>query len=1174
MEMAQRFLAHTTLYICLIFPSLIPSQGAYASGNFCKNIFEIPNGGLTENSRPKNQEAIVQIRPRQSIPKLRFMTWNLREFRIQSKNAPGFLPLSQGLRKIKTSQQLQEHAQLILHSNSDIITVQEADRYSLDYFNQNYLGSAYHIYIPNYPQGEGVAFLVKRNLPLDIQLESRSREKKFDKLTNKISQNFTHDLPALIIRSKDSSGHFSMGAKPDFILMGVHFKSMRNRVGDPLSEKLRSEEYSGFIDIYNRYKLRFGDEIPILAAGDFNADLRTSEMIRPFWQFLTDVFDMNDVEFDDRTSHVYFDRRKSFSTPHLKQLDAILVSPELRSSVLSSSVLPLVDSNGSPKPVPKTTVALDSNSSDHFPIITEISTYYLWGNRDGKPKIPKPDEDSKIPNEKQFPQARVGIFSKKKPLVSQNFDGKQLREDLDFLEELTDFRLKERFGFQSINEPYLQIPVKAASYQNTKFEIQKSPKSPVDSDQRLVENAYFGYVSGGEFRKIGLINYLVISSTDEVLEVGLGNSENRKDAELLKQVFREQIFGRTLSAEDRRQIINLNTAYFEKLRAHPKCKEKLKEFVQERHWRPQWAEEAQLAYFDGTSVNPFDWAREHKYSYRQMADAGWLSLRFTDEGTVKYQIPQRFSIKIPSFTDSSQAKVSSFRSRMLEIKRATPTTESRPSDESSISLSQGLVSPHSTGRPQKPLAKYKGQFKDRSLTDPSALTNEMYLSWMLENQNLVKNKRIVITEGEFKSMVATKMTGILTLGILGIGNFTRQLAKLVVQADPSEIIIVLDRDTKSADLIRIDGISDSKRMAYAIAQELQHAGARDVKIGILPDVLNGEKVGVDDLLLTKGVGPYLEVLNSALAPEFYAKKLGMDEPLQKLFLKVRDISLVWNRYNRSARRKDDETIPPNLDKIIKRVGTEYAAAESELLRYLNTHYDGATSVSHPYFKIPKIEPINYPKSPALEPAQHETILTRSNHLEIRSGTGEIVPVDRFDRSVLLMDFVPMDLPKDLCIPGPCLELGFKWSDILAFKKALESRLAQSSDLDKGDRNEVHLQLEKYFEQGLSAIAKMEPSKSKPESFDFEQTLLIGYLSSVYPMAEYEYKLDLQVVTSGQKAENSSCDTRFLIPISIFKISKGNPYGPAVAVARLRFDPKKESYPLPQLFDLFRKALRH
>ena len=60
---------------------------------------------------------------------------------------------------------------------------------------------------------------------------------------------------------------------------------------------------------------------------------------------------------------------------------------------------------------------------------------------------------------------------------------------------------------------------------------------------------------------------------------------------------------------------------------------------------------------------------------------------------------------------------------------------------------------------------------------------------------------------------------------------------------------------------------------------LREAGVNNVQIGILPDVLDGSKLGADDLILAKGKEPYIEALNNAVSPENYATKIGLDTQL-------------------------------------------------------------------------------------------------------------------------------------------------------------------------------------------------------------------------------------------------------------------------------------------------------
>ena len=102
--------------------------------------------------------------------------------------------------------------------------------------------------------------------------------------------------------------------------------------------------------------------------------------------------------------------------------------------------------------------------------------------------------------------------------------------------------------------------------------------------------------------------------------------------------------------------------------------------------------------------------------------------------------------------------------------------------------------------------RYLSSPLNRSLNTALPVQSRMYNSWKLGS---AAGKTIVITEGEFKSAIATRSTGILHLGILGIHEFDESMLQAIVDAKPAKVIVVLDRDPKAMALQRVDEVTDS-----------------------------------------------------------------------------------------------------------------------------------------------------------------------------------------------------------------------------------------------------------------------------------------------------------------------------------------------------------------------------
>lgn len=607
------------------------------------------------------------------------------------------------------------------------------------------------------------------------------------------------------------------------------------------------------------------------------------------------------------------------------------------------------------------------------------------------------------------------------------------------LQEITDNRLRQAFRLRTNDSD--KIPLQSEFYKEAKFKVAVDPVEPVPANAQVFRNVEFGYITGtdGGYRRLGTLNYLVLSTEGKVVEVGAGSRQLIIEA-------RSHIFGRVLSPEELQTISTINKKLITQLRNHPEAQKKLKEFARKRQWPEGLEDKAQLAYYSESILSIPRWAQENGYSLFQMRDAGWGLIKFNQSGQPIFDFPKEESIKIPYFSDADQSGIPIWRTRNIQKR--------------------------DDGK------KYIGWQMDRSIDRTYTANETLYNGWMLSK---AQGKTIVITEGEFKCLVAQEATGILTLGIPGITQFSTDLAKAIAQASPKEVIVVLDRDPRGKGLMRSDGITDSQRAAYSIAQQLVAAGTKNVKVGILPDVFDGGKVGIDDLILARGTEPYLQTLAQATSPADYARKISLDPELNRLQARHQALSKAWENYLKSVRRGGNAL----AEAAALQAQAEVQKARKEYFDYLASRYKGATSLNQTSKEYPSI-------------FGHQN-------------------------EILVMDFVPKEVSREFCKPGPCSPLDFTQQELTQFinGRTTTERLA------------------KIFEKGQQAAAE---NGFNPQNMaDRSTVFLAGLLRHDFPAEEYKMEFNVKVQSSLQQGVSE------IVPLVIRRLSKDS----VVAIGRLR-----------------------
>ncbi len=316
---------------------------------------------------------VAPVRALEAIKQLKVGSYNVENlFEQVGAHVPD--PANPGkLKRISDAQpkpewKLREEGKIILENDLDIVTLAEVeDIQALEDFNRRFLGGAYRTFLieGNDERGIDIAFLVKKDLPFDIEQRSHKEEAWVDPVLGGAPRRlFSRDLTSLVVRAPGKS-------EPLFVLFGTHYKSKRDRdAHDPESVIMRTAQVQRTAEIMERYRKEFGANVPMMIAGDFNGAVAEEAAYTPLFAAagLTDSFDAapNPPSREERITHTYHPRG---GPAHYAQMDAVLVSKSLRAAVQSATVYRYKNPDGSERLIPKTYEERELNPSDHFPLI-------------------------------------------------------------------------------------------------------------------------------------------------------------------------------------------------------------------------------------------------------------------------------------------------------------------------------------------------------------------------------------------------------------------------------------------------------------------------------------------------------------------------------------------------------------------------------------------------------------------------------------------------------------------------------------------------------------------------------------------------------------------------------------------------------------------------------------
>jgi hypothetical protein len=118
-----------------------------------------------------------------------------------------------------------------------------------------------------------------------------------------------------------------------------------------------------------------------------------------------------------------------------------------------------------------------------------------------------------------------------------------------------------------------------------------------------------------------------------------------------------------------------------------------------------------------------------------MRDAGWLNKSFDRLDRVMYTSTHSNSIKVPYFANDERKGIARWKSRLMN--QTDPSVK----------------------------GKYRASGSNRAIDLELAPNHQAYNSELLAS---AKGKTVLFTEREFKSLVTTEKTGLLTIGLPGI----------------------------------------------------------------------------------------------------------------------------------------------------------------------------------------------------------------------------------------------------------------------------------------------------------------------------------------------------------------------------------------------------------------------
>lgn len=428
---------------------------------------------------------------------------------------------------------------------------------------------------------------------------------------------------------------------------------------------------------------------------------------------------------------------------------------------------------------------------------------------------------------------------------------------------------------------------------------------------------------------IPFLGYVMVKN-GKVIEVGSGSRA-------LARELREQLAdGRAITPAERAEIAELSTSLFEAIGNTAASRAELADF---RGWDRGLVEESRVVHLDPATFDVKAWAlnwgaskgftEEKTIGLLQLA--GWAEVSFNRFGRMNVRVLTEKGDLIPFFKDDTKTKISYFRMRRSEPGPGMSKYREFPelySITNSPREDEVYYTPRIRGLPEK---KSLGGWL-RGLVKP-------------------KSQTLVVTEGEFKSLVAEWYGSHPVVALSGIHSFNHELVAEIVQLarrrGSREIVVIFDGDPTGKGWARADGLSDSKRQAYVFGRELEEAIAADplarglrVKVGILPSSGKpGGKDAIDDAILDNpaaGVKAYEDTVKNALSLPDYANAVKLDRTLVDLFVVHRGLGRTLTELR--AGKNTGHEFGPEAERALAEGEATYAEVTEALRQHLVRHY--------------------------------------------------------------------------------------------------------------------------------------------------------------------------------------------------------------------------------------------
>lgn len=315
------------------------------------------------------------------INKLVFMTYNVANIyglrgKFRRISATDFIPIYEKPPKPKPEEQVQQLRNILNEVSPDIAVLTEVESLAALKTLSSEVASPYKSFLVegNDMRGIDIGFMIKSDLPIKGEVISHKDREWKDPVTRRKTPLFSRDLPVLLLRKDNET-------KPFLMVFGMHAISMRGRPGDFESTRLRTAQFDGALNIIAEYREKFGADVPVVLAGDFNSSVMFAPEFESIRQTLASAFDLaqKTIPRAARVTHTFHEEYvdtadgSTHERTSMDQLDDIRLLGIPPESVISASVYRYKDADGFTLPFAVSRELRYQQNSDHLPVVVEIA---------------------------------------------------------------------------------------------------------------------------------------------------------------------------------------------------------------------------------------------------------------------------------------------------------------------------------------------------------------------------------------------------------------------------------------------------------------------------------------------------------------------------------------------------------------------------------------------------------------------------------------------------------------------------------------------------------------------------------------------------------------------------------------------------------------------------------